>query len=196
MNLADYPRLASRTEKVLPSTFLRLEHASLGVVTETGEIATVVKRIAIYGKSLDDFEKDGKTTLRAHIAEEIGDVLWYLPIITSEFDANFVFEDVHLNPEDDALPITSLSRRLSVAAGNIAFHVECLFLDQPSNANPVDEARVVVHYLTVLAKRIGMDLESIAASNIEKLRERFPDAYSDEAAEARADKGGVDAINS
>ncbi len=32
-----------------------------------------------------------------------------------------------------------------------------------------------------------------SGENIAKLRERFPDAYSNEAAEARADKGGLDA---
>jgi hypothetical protein len=32
--------------------------------------------------------------------------------------------------------------------------------------------------------------------NIAKLQERFPNAYSNAAAEARADKGGLDARNS
>lgn len=195
MNFAEYPFLAARTEKQLPSTFLRLEHASLGVTTEVGEIATVIKRIAIYGKTLDDLEKDGKTTLRNHIAEEIGDVLWYLPIITSEFDANFVFEDARLTT-NSGLPLTSLSRRLTVSAGRIADYVECMFLEQPSTVNPIDEVRAILRYLTELSQRIGMDIVSIAAANIAKLQERFPEAYSDVAAEARADKGGVDARNS
>jgi hypothetical protein len=47
-----------------------------------------------------------------------------------------------------------------------------------------------------MCRVLGMDMEQIAWANIEKLRQRYPEAYSDAAAEARADKGGADARNS
>lgn len=203
MNFAQYPALAARTEKLLPTPFLRLEHASLGVSTEIGEIATVIKRIAIYGKSLDDFEKDNKTTLRDHLKEEIGDVLWYLPIIGDVFGNQEAFTHTTLSldtrygmdfPQTAAL--TSIARRLQVSSGRLAKHVEAEFEGKVSLADPTDEARIITRNLVDLAFLIGADIEEIAAANIAKLSARYPEKYSDVAAEARADKGGLDARNS
>lgn len=120
MNFSEYQTNALRTEKLLPTPVERLVHASLGLCTESGEVTTEVKRMAIYGKLLDEERKQ-------HIAEEIGDVMWYLAIA---------------------------------------------------------------------ADAIGMQMGDIAEANIAKLKERFPDKYTNEAAEARADKGGLDCHNS
>lgn len=42
-------------------------HAALGLATEAGEFADIVKRHEFYGKGLD----------KTHLAEELGDTLWY-----------------------------------------------------------------------------------------------------------------------
>lgn len=120
MNLADFQRLALRTEKPLATPELRSMHAALGLATEVGEYTTEVKRMVIYEKPLDDAR-------RAHMAEELGDIMWYMAIA---------------------------------------------------------------------ADALGLELAEICRSNINKLQLRFPDAYSNHAAEARADKGGADARNS
>ena len=39
--------------------------------------------------------------------------------------------------------------------------------------------------LTAVAAAAGLELEEVAASNVEKLRRRYPDGYSDEASRAR-----------
>ena len=71
---SDYQRLAARTEvnpvKLLQMTsveLVRLIHAGAGMVTEAGEFWDVLKRHIFYGQPLD----------RPHLAEEIGDGLWY-----------------------------------------------------------------------------------------------------------------------
>jgi NTP pyrophosphatase (non-canonical NTP hydrolase) len=190
MNFAEYPALAARTEKELPTSFLRIEHASLGLITEIGEIGTLVKRIAIYGKSLDsvmDKGEDSGKSYRQLLGEEIGDVLWYLPIITSELDANYVFEDVRLTART-GLPLTNLTRRLSIAAGRVADYVESEAMHMLQDVNLVDEVCAILHYLVDLAGLAGLDIVQLAADNIAKLRKRYPEAYSDLAAEERADK--------
>ena len=40
--------------------------------------------------------------------------------------------------------------------------------------------------LTAVATCVGVPLETVAASNLEKLRQRYPDGYSDEASRARS----------
>jgi NTP pyrophosphatase (non-canonical NTP hydrolase) len=204
MNFVQYPALAARTEKALPTVFARMEHAALGVATETGEIATIIKRICIYGKSLDDLNKDGKTTLRDHLKEESGDVLWYLPIITREFDPEGeAFGRVPTSltgnpPTGDRLKghLASVSRRLTIAAGRISQRVEDELVGEPSDVDLIFEVRQILIALVDLSHLIGAELIDIARDNIAKLQERYPEAYSDVAAEARADKGGEDARNS
>jgi hypothetical protein len=56
--------------------------------------------------------------------------------------------------------------------------------------------RNLLEAVDIACWHIGVPLATICQANIDKLRERFPDAYSNEAAEARADKGGADARNS
>lgn len=184
--LANYQSLALRTEKPLPTRHERLEHALLGLITETGEIATEVKRMAIYGKPLDDER-------RAHIAEEIGDVMWYLAIASDTVGANiFLCQRVVFPPLSAANLVFVLARvngRLVDALADYGFREE---LPDAIHA----ELRIAFDTLAAVAEMIGIPLVQIAAANIAKLQARFPDAYSNEAAEARADKGGLDARNS
>lgn len=69
-------------------------------------------------------------------------------------------------------------------------------LDEDRRKHMAEELGDVMWYLAIAADALGMQLGDIAQANIDKLQLRFPEAYSDEAAEARADKGGVDARNS
>jgi NTP pyrophosphatase (non-canonical NTP hydrolase) len=210
MNFAQYPALAARTEKELPTRLDRLEHAALGLVTETGEIATIVKRIKIYGKSLDSLVEKGPDagkSFRALIAEEMGDVLWYLPIVTREFGvSDEVFGTMDsaefLEPQE-GLPaialdkaLASVSRRLSIAAATVANFVEDEFIAQQTQVDLGLAVGTITTSLANLAWLIGADLRQVAADNIAKLKLRYPEKYSDVAAEARADKGGEDARNS
>jgi NTP pyrophosphatase (non-canonical NTP hydrolase) len=70
----EYVRAAVRTESdaQLPNDSLtvRMLHASLGMMTETGEVADLVKRWLYYGQGLD----------RERVGEELGDLLWYVAL--------------------------------------------------------------------------------------------------------------------
>lgn len=73
VNLNDYQQQALRTEKPLATAALRSMHAALGLATEVGEYTTEVKRMVIYEKPLDEARA-------AHMAEELGDIMWYMAI--------------------------------------------------------------------------------------------------------------------
>lgn len=187
MNLAQYLPLALRTEKKLPTAQERLEHALLGLITETGEIATEVKRMAIYGKPLDDAR-------RAHIAEEIGDVLWYLAIGADVVEPRIFLEYVDIPVWDTEVEMPGIKltcMAMGSVVGDLVDHV--MSGDHGEVPALLDNALKICW---CYAQLIGIPLGQIAADNIAKLQERFPDAYSNEAAEARADKGGLDARNS
>ena len=67
MTINEYQRLAQRTASTnVPSS--KIENSILGLCGETGEIADVYKKYLYQGHELD----------REHMAEELGDVCWYV----------------------------------------------------------------------------------------------------------------------
>lgn len=63
-------------------------------------------------------------------------------------------------------------------------------------AHMLEELGDIAWYLALAAAHLDTPLNEILQSNIDKLRARFPNKFSAEAAEARADKGGLDARSS
>lgn len=191
MGYADYEALALRTEKPLNTHLDRLEHAALGLITEGGEFTTEIKRMAIYDKPLDDAR-------RAHIGEEIGDAAWYVAIASDSLGMQ-VF---HALEHDWVLlpgSFASLALQHAQAIGRFAelvLSAQSTGLDEQHQAGMRDAVWTAGNVLVNIASRAGLLVTDLLDANVAKLRERFPDAYSNEAAEARADKGGLDARNS
>lgn len=72
MNFIEYEAAAMRTapeEKALSG----LNHAALGLLTESGEFASEVKRMVAYHKEMSE-------EMHKHMVEEIGDALWYIAL--------------------------------------------------------------------------------------------------------------------
>ena len=57
----------------------RLLHAGIGLSTEAGEFLDALKKHIFYGKELD----------RVNLAEELGDLCWYMAIVADELGFNF-----------------------------------------------------------------------------------------------------------
>lgn len=55
-------------------------------------------------------------------------------------------------------------------------------------ANLREEAGDTLWYMALLFRTINVDFEQIMQENIDKLKKRYPEKYTDEAAIARADK--------
>lgn len=191
MNFSEYKYLALRTEKPLATALLRLNHAHLGFFTEGGEFTTTVKRIAIY-------EKPCSAEFIKHMREELGDILWYAAIAADALELDipqyqFLFDDFMQHPVPFALNL--VATRLSVEIG--FFGLDIPVHDVPRNRESM--MRGVVNIVSAVAhacNALGFRIEDVMAENIAKLKDRFPNAYSNQAAEARADKGGLDARNS
>lgn len=179
MDFETYRPLALRTAKMFPSQRENLSHAALGLITEIGEFASEVKRITIYGKPLTE-------EMRQNMAEELGDASWYVPLAlyaegVEHFDysgARAALSMVHTDLASIAHALNEMSAKVSGAV----LHGQggcSLYLIS------------IVALIEVAGGLIGTTGEQMRAQNIDKLRKRFPDKYSDEAAEARADKGGL-----
>jgi NTP pyrophosphatase (non-canonical NTP hydrolase) len=84
MNSQDYIKEALRTEPDLIDSqnnniSFRIEHAAMGIATESGEIMDAVKKAKICGEKLD----------KVNLIEEAGDLMWYLAILADELGVTF-----------------------------------------------------------------------------------------------------------
>jgi hypothetical protein len=93
-------------------------------------------------------------------------------------------------------PLPALIRELSAAVGDFSGLVDLAFGGHAVTEAVPESLMFIAQPLVDIAAVVGVPVSQVLADNIAKLRERFPDAYSNEAAEARADKGGLDARNS
>lgn len=193
MKLTEYVPLAVRTEKPL-ETLDRLIHGCLGLITEIGEVTTEIKRMGIYGKPLD-------TERKAHIVEEIGDVMWYAAII---FDTlGISIEKLRTTPKmippdnyDGMFLATAIM--LGDHCGRVCRAVQEVHMllgkTNPGQViNTITSLEIIMSGMTVMAKACDSSLEQAMADNITKLQIRYPEKYTNELAEARADKAGADA---
>lgn len=195
MNLVEYVPLAVRTEKVLP-TLDRFVHGCLGLITEIGEVTTELKRMSIYGKPLDVERK-------AHIMEEVGDVMWYVAIILDalQADLEYVRQAPRMEMPKDASETgaryDALALMLGVHCGRVCGTVQEWVVNDGVDGFEVPRfiasLTMIINGMYVLSLFCESTLDVAMAHNIAKLRIRFPNAFSEAEAEARADKAGADA---
>jgi NTP pyrophosphatase (non-canonical NTP hydrolase) len=69
-------------ERLSDDGLKRLLHAGIGLSTEAGEFLDALKKHIFYGKDLD----------KVNLAEEMGDLFWYMAIVADEL--GFEFEEV------------------------------------------------------------------------------------------------------
>lgn len=86
----------SRTTAIYPDLGKNIIYPTLGLVGEAGEVAEKVKKV------LRDHGGAVTEDTRARIADELGDVLWYLAQLTTEFGLSF-----------DALAVANIAKLAS-----------------------------------------------------------------------------------
>lgn len=166
IDVGAYPALAMRTLK--PRDFFGdLEHAALGIVSEVGEINDQVKRHIIYGKPLD----------KVNIAEEIGDVLWYVALLCTRADIPFIFINYDLVEK----PLARCALRMAEYAGMIACEVE-VTRSRGSFVKPLYATHDLLHELKSMAHLVGYSIEEVMYLNIAKLEKRYPKQFTEHAA--------------
>lgn len=181
MNFEQYIPLAVRTAKPLPDIRSNLRHGVIGLITEGGEFASEVKRVVIYAKPQTE-------EMTAHMREELGDYCWYLALLASYVRP---YMDFVTSDSRQGWDLYTGSMHLARVTGGISEAVESGCLMRVGEL--VAEAYYTVESMAYL---LGTTVGQMLDDNIAKLQKRFPDAYSDAAAEARADKGGADHRNS
>jgi len=189
MQLNEYLNSSARTVRGFPeghhldSHAMDQLHAAMGMATEVGELVEIV-----YTASRNP-EEALRPDQHVHIAEEIGDYLWYAALILRSFEGSF--DDVRrTHPEplehktDSTVPRIGLVLRLAEStAVVIDVMKKHIMYGKPLNAHTIwVEMTSQLVVMETLAALSGYDIEGIAAMNDAKLRARYPDKFTQEAA--------------
>lgn len=162
MNLNDYVKLALRTESVRPfdntdhgRRASRLAHAALGIESEMAEL----------GMSVDD----------ANTLEELGDLCWYLAVLADEFGIDLEHIQQRLYERNGSWgAIYDQAKRV-------------WFYNAPANVTAIEQAvgNLLDFVHAAAATNLCVSLDLVLEANVRKLRTRFPDKFSDQAAQVR-----------
>lgn len=180
-----YQTAAYRTAKRFEHKAGDLNHACLGIVTEWFE----------FKFATDD----------ANRLEEAADLMWYvalaattLEVKLSEITGTNYVNTYQIASMKGVDVDTVLDRSVDRAIGAFATAVKRIAIyDKPLDMGMTEALVQNLSEIVLGLARICESRELVLVQglreNIAKLRKRFPDKYSNEAAEARADKGGLDA---
>lgn len=166
----EYQQLASRTCPDLGSNELNLRHMQMGVITEVGETLDVIKKFIAYGKPLDI----------VNIGEEIADTIWYKA--NEARMAGVVWKqeefDTYLAEFDTAIINNG---EYSVTEETI----DTLIVSVLPITYSIDEGLVNIRDVASLCKAAefySLDFFQILTNNINKLKIRYPEKFTNEAA--------------
>lgn len=174
LTFATYFPLARRTLKELPYKAHR-QHMALGFCGELGELLDAIKKHAIYGKPLD----------KVNLAEEIGDVSWYVVNLVPELGFQPALLDqwvAEFKPGKEGKDLDDVDFMLAMNLS--AALVAAPLVDDLKPASPMalDILRGLTELLCEIAHRFEIPLAGIFEANILKLQKRYGDKYSDFAA--------------
>lgn len=169
-----------------------IKHAAMGLCTEAAELIDILKKNHAYGKPLD----------WVNFREELGDALWYLPLycrglntslpgvldVFGRLDdmdgfSHYVIEANSYNELTSTDPITPLAFALMRTASHTSL------MAKPYNVILILEQLTLLAHLadkwgpTGIWRRESMSpLRELAGVNIAKLRARYPDKFTSDAA--------------
>ncbi len=188
MNFKEYAELARRTLNNKGHK-LNILHAITGIVTELGELADAYKRHIWYEEELD----------KVNVAEEVGDILWYIAVFATELNISHKIDfdlsedmlppaegDIGKSSEHCLISILTLTNENSqfINSYDYAFNHSKAHLDSLSEFYESSELELkgFMTWFKGLCIDMSVDIEQSAIRNIEKLKKRFPEKFSEEAA--------------
>lgn len=182
-NFKDYTELALRTESTkLPLTeevitrglSNRLFHAILGISTEINEVYDAIEDKAYYEYDM------------INILEEFGDMAWYLAIACDERNLDIDYKDVYLSDNINKAQLFEISNIRKLNAEILDHSKKVMFYGKQLDAELVDTKLVEIAKL-VFISILAVDgyITNVLHTNINKLKVRYPDTFTDFHAENR-----------
>ena len=153
--------------KLIDGTIAQMLHAAIGMSGELVEI------------ELADSRKN--------LVEELGD-FWFYFRATSDLPAATVPDYIKVSQSEGMMLLKRATNDILDAAKKLAIY------RKPLTPELENRLRTAVQDISlnfpILVKYFGLTMEEVEAENVFKLTKRYPDGYSNQAAQDRADKGG------
>jgi NTP pyrophosphatase (non-canonical NTP hydrolase) len=173
-SIPEYQDLAARTCPNLPVKHQNERHMNLGVITEIGEVLDIFKKNLAYGKPIDV----------VNLGEELADIAWYV-VNKCRFN-QFLLED---NFTEVIAEVKELLDTKMFLEQGLSKEIKTEALMHPilqSYCGPVDSifnAPIVqLAILANIAEWFELDFFQLLTNNIDKLKVRYPEKFTEEAA--------------
>ncbi len=179
LGMKEYQKKAQRTSS---DDHDKLDNGVLGLMGEAGELVDVYKKWM--------YQSGPKAALPVkHIAEELGDLLWYmaeiaagmrtelLDIIGTDFDA--IDNRVQRRP----VKRTTIRSMVTSIAGR-AYELNRMICRSEWRGADTHMRRIIINMAHV-AYRAGLTLSEVAEMNIAKLQKRYPKGFDAEISKGR-----------
>jgi hypothetical protein len=152
-------------------------HAAMGMHTEAGELAESWQTADMRVRNLD----------LVHFMEEIGDICWYEGVLgamfpcfhTTDFDS--LIQSGSLRIEKRRKAVTNLIFDITKYSGRIADQFKrAIFYGTELDDNYIFNQRIsLLEALRHLAELVGSDMAHVRQINIDKLKKRFPEGFTE-----------------
>lgn len=176
MNLREYHKLAMRTSP--RDGHDKIDNGILGLIGESGELVDVYKKWIYQSTPGAELPID-------RIADELGDVLWYLVEIADGMSKNIadvIVADFDRLEESAARAKTIPSIRwIIIGIAEAAMQIERAATDEKMRIY----MHLIMEHAAQLARLINIPLAEIARRNIDKLKKRYPVKFDPAISEAR-----------
>ena len=158
--LEQYVKDALRTEQ---HSDKRQLHSKMGIQTECGEAIDTLKRHIFYGKEIDYI----------NLQEEIGDIMWYIALAIADkpnekHELTFMWDRGMCPTSQDELVL------------NLYYHLNQILKVQ--QVMTINQIREYLYHTDAMCHLLGVSLEEVCRMNINKLKTRYPEKFTEEAA--------------
>lgn len=187
MMYKEYVENTRRTWKKSEDKMVNVNHAILGLIDESGELAKAYKSNLAYGTDLD----------KVNVQEELGDLCYFTARLLDELqfgEQDKLFANINKivgNPLPKKVEATELDVVFAISVRTANVFVSITTNDGTLIVKAVEDLMYAIKTMTEL---LNVKLSSILEANIAKLKERYPDNFTEEAAVDRDLKAESDAI--
>lgn len=172
--ILEYQGLAARTCPDLPIENGNERHMNLGVITEGGEILDIFKKNLAYGKAIDV----------VNLGEELADMSWYIvnKCRFQEDPLDSDFNEIKVEVKDilDTQMFTEQGLPKELRTEALIHGIIGAYMGPTNNifTPPVIQLAILAN----IAEWFELDFFQLLTNNINKLKVRYPEKFTEEAA--------------
>lgn len=169
--------IAARFNQEIADAF----HGAIGIAGEVSEIHEAFYNAGFVPDKID----------KVNLEEELGDICWYIANISNalEYDANWALPQTKVDQTtDEGVENFFLkSIKMSVISGNImdAFKRKIYYNVELDKNALIENLNKLIKLVYGMAENLKVDVSRIQQKNVDKLRQRFGEKFSEHAASNR-----------